>query len=103
MYGKVAGVIITGNEDGAHNVAANTLFNLSHLGFTIPPNVDTYWLGPAGPGPSYIAAGGNKHLYTNKTVRYMVDNLAFMAQVLKRNPIPTNLNQLIDDAKKESR
>ena len=51
LYGKVGGVIVTGNEDGAHNVAANTLFNLSHLGCTIPPNVDTYWLGPAGPGP----------------------------------------------------
>jgi multimeric flavodoxin WrbA len=103
MYGKVAGVIITGNEDGAHNVAAHTLFNLSHLGFTIPPNVDTYWLGPAGPGPSYIEAGGAKHLYTNKTVRFMVDNLVSMAQVLKRNPIPTNLKQLIIDAKNESR
>lgn len=58
LYGKVGGVVITGNEDGAHNVGANTLFNLSHLGCTIPPNVDTYWVGDAGPGPSYIEAGG---------------------------------------------
>jgi multimeric flavodoxin WrbA len=103
MYGKVAGVIVTGNEDGAHNVAAHTLFNLSHLGFTIPPNVDTYWLGPAGPGPSYIEAKGDKHLYTNKTVRFMVDNLVFMANLIKHNPIPTNLKKLIEEAKKESR
>src|SRR3712207_9560048 len=34
-------------EDGAHDAAANTLFNLSHLGCTIPPNADTYWLGDA--------------------------------------------------------
>ncbi|NOR77493.1 MAG: flavodoxin family protein [Methanophagales archaeon] len=68
LYGKVGGVVITGNEDGAHDVAANTLFNLSHLGCTIPPNVDTYWVGDAGPGLSYIEAGGDKHLYTNKTV-----------------------------------
>jgi len=103
LYGKVAGVLITGNEDGAHNVAANTLFNLSHLGCTVPPNVDSYWLGPAGPGPSYIEAGGGKHLYTNKTVRFMVHNLTYMARLLQDNPIPTNLRQLVEQAKRESR
>ncbi len=102
LYGKVGGVIVTGNEDGAHDVAANTLFNLTHLGCTIPPNVDTYWVGPAGPGPSYLEAGGEKHLYTNKTVRFMVENLTFMARVLQENPIPTNLIKLTEEAKKES-
>jgi multimeric flavodoxin WrbA len=103
LYGKVGGVVITGNEDGAHNVAANTLFNLSHLGCTIPPNVDTYWVGDAGPGPSYIEAGGDKHLYTNKTVRYMVNNLVYFANLLKEHPIPTNLRKLYEEAQKESR
>jgi multimeric flavodoxin WrbA len=41
LYNKVAGCIVTGNEDGAHDVAANTLFNLTHLGCVVPPNVDT--------------------------------------------------------------
>ena len=102
LYGKVAGVLITGNEDGAHNIAANTLFNLTHLGCTVPPNVDSYWVGNAGPGPSYIEAGGERHLYTNKTVRYMVHNLAFFAKVLKENPIPTNLKELYAQAAEES-
>jgi multimeric flavodoxin WrbA len=102
LYGKVGGVIVTGNEDGAHNVAANTTFNLSHLGCTIPPNVDTYWVGKAGPGPSYIEAGGERHLYTNKTVRFMVNNLVHFARVLKEKPIPTNLNELVEKAQKES-
>ena len=78
------------------------LFNLSHLGCTIPPNVDTYWVGAAGPGPSYIEAGGGKHLYTNKTLRFMVDNLVYFAKILKDNPIPINLNELIKKAKQES-
>jgi len=103
LYGKVAGVVITGNEDGAHDVASNTLFNLSHLGCTVPPNIDSYWLGPAGPGPSYIEAGGDKHLYTNKTVRFMVHNLTYMARLLKENPIPTNLRRLVEQAQQESR
>jgi multimeric flavodoxin WrbA len=103
LYNKVAGVIITGNEDGAHNVAAHTLFNLTHLGCTVPPNADTYWVGPAGPGPSYIEAGGDRHLYTNKTVRFLVENTLFMARLLKENPIPTNLWELIEEAREESR
>lgn len=35
FYGKVAGVIVTGNEEGAHDVAT-TLFNLTHLGAEVP-------------------------------------------------------------------
>ena len=102
LYGKVAGVIVTGNEDGAHNVSANTLFNLTHLGCVVPPNADCYWVGDAGPGPSYIEAGGDRHLYTNRTVRYMIHNLAYFAKLLKENPIPTNLRKLDEEAKKVS-
>jgi multimeric flavodoxin WrbA len=98
LYGKVAGVIVTGNEDGAHDAAGTTLFNLSHLGCTVPPNCDCYWVGDAGPGPSYIEAGGDRHLYTNKTARYLVHNVVFFAGLLKQHPIPTNLRQLIDEA-----
>ena len=102
LYGKVAGVIVTGNEDGAHNVCAHTLFNLTHLGCAIPPNVDCYWVGDAGPGLSYIKEGGDRHLYTNRTARYMVHNLTHFAKLLKENPIPTNLKDLDEAAKKVS-
>ncbi len=103
LYGKVAGVIVTGNEDGSHDAAATTLFNLSHLGCVIPPNSDCYWVGDAGPGPSYIEAGGDKHMYTNKTARYLAHNVAHFARLLKENPIPTNLNQLVAEAQQVSR
>lgn len=102
LYNKVAGVIITGNEDGAHTVAAHTLFNLSHLGCTIPPNADSYWVGEAGPGPSYLEAGGDKHLYTNRTARYMAANLVAMAQTLRDNPLKTNLYELDQAAQEDS-
>jgi multimeric flavodoxin WrbA len=49
LYNKVAGVVVTGNEDGAHASAETTLFNMTHLGCTVPPNADTYWVGKAGP------------------------------------------------------
>lgn len=102
LYNKVGGVIVTGNEDGAHEASATTLFNLSHLGCTIPPNADSYWVGEAGPGPSYLEANGDQHLYTNKTIRHLVYNTTYMAQLLQQNPIPTNLRKLVEEAEKES-
>lgn len=99
LYDKVGAVVVTGNEDGAHDCAANTLFNLSHLGCTIPPNCDTYWVGDAGPGPSYIEAGGDTHMYTNKTARWLAHNVVWFARLLRENPIPTNLAELTEDAR----
>ena len=66
-YNRVGGIVVTGNEDGAHASAETTVFNMTHLGFTMPPNCDTYWVGDAGPGPSFIEAGGAEHPYTLKT------------------------------------
>lgn len=102
LYGKAAGVIVTGNEDGAHDVCSTLLFNLTHLGCTVPPNADCYWVGDAGPGPSYIEAGGDRHLYTNRTARYMAHNLVYFAKLLREHPIPTNLKKLDEEAKKVS-
>lgn len=99
LYGKVAGVIVTGNEDGAHNCCAHTLYNLAHLGCTIPPNVDCYWVGDAGPGPSYVEAGGARHLYTNRTARFMAHNLVWGARALAAHPITTDLRKLEADAR----
>jgi multimeric flavodoxin WrbA len=101
LYNKVGACIVTGNEDGAHDVCANTLFNLTHLGCTIAPNSDSYWVGDAGPGPSYLEIG-QKHLYTNRTIRYLAHNTAYMAQLLVENPFPTSLKDLDDAAKKVS-
>ncbi len=103
LYGKVAGVIVTGNEDGAHAAAATTLFNLSHLGCVVPPNCDCYWVGDAGPGPSYIEAGGGQHMYTNKTARFLAHNVVYMAGLMRENPLPTNIRKLTEEARAESR
>jgi multimeric flavodoxin WrbA len=92
LYNTVGGVVVTGNEDGAHDCASNTLFNLSHLGCTIPPNADTYWLGNAGPGPSYIEAEGWNHAYTQKTTTWMAHNVVHLARMLRERPIPPEGN-----------
>jgi multimeric flavodoxin WrbA len=51
-YGRTGGCVITGNEDGAKHCAMNILYSLQHLGFVIPPQADSCWLGEAGPGPA---------------------------------------------------
>jgi multimeric flavodoxin WrbA len=102
LYNKVGACVVTGNEDGAHDCCSNTLFNLTHLGCTVPPNADSYWVGEAGPGPSYLAAGGDRHLYTNRTARYLAANAVYMARLLKGHPIPTNLRDIYAAAAAES-
>jgi multimeric flavodoxin WrbA len=97
LYNKVGCVVVTGNEDGAHAAAETTLFNLSHLGCTIPPNADTYWVGDAGPGPSYIEAHGEDHAYTKRTTRWMAHNAVHLARILKASPIPAEGNTFEED------
>ncbi len=86
-YGKVGGCIITGNEDGGKHCAMNILFSLQHIGFTIPPATDAYWVGAAGPGPSYLdkGSGGPANDFTNRNITFMTYNLMHMAKMLKES------------------
>jgi multimeric flavodoxin WrbA len=82
-YGRVAGVVVTGNEDGAKHCAMNLHFSLAHLGYTIPPQADTGWLGEIGPGPSYGDDGiGLDHDFTNRNTTIMTWNLMHLARIL---------------------
>ncbi|MCA0986742.1 flavodoxin family protein [Guptibacillus algicola] len=93
-YNKVGGVVITGNEDGAKNAARSVLYAFSHIGFTVPPNVDTYWVGEAGPGESYIKAEGQKNDFSVGHAKTMAHNLIHFAQMFRNNPIPAKGNTM---------
>ena len=94
-YGKTAGCLITGNEDGAKACAMDILYAMQHIGYTIPPQADAAWLGEAGPGPSYgdteyadqklRSPAGYDNDFTNKNTTYMAWNLMHMAKLLKEN------------------
>ena len=94
-YGKTAGCLITGNEDGAKACAMDMLYAMQHIGYTIPPQADAAWLGEAGPGPSYgdieysglelETPAGYDNDFTNKNTTYMAWNLMHMAKLLKDN------------------
>ncbi|RNF40290.1 flavodoxin family protein [Planococcus salinus] len=93
FYNKVGGAVVTGNEDGAKHAAASIIYSLSHIGFTIPPNVDAYWVGEAGPGDSYMDAGRDNE-FTKGTIERLAYNTYHLAGMLKKTPIPAEGNTL---------
>lgn len=95
-YGRVGGCLITGNEDGAKHCSMNILYSLQHLGYVIPPQADSGWLGEAGPGPSYLdeGSGGPENDFTNRNTTFMTWNLLHMARMIKdAGGIPVHGNQ----------
>jgi multimeric flavodoxin WrbA len=95
-YGRVGGVVVTGNEDGVKHVAMNVLYSLQHLGYSIPPQADAGWIGPAGPGPSYLdeGSGGPQNDFTQRNTTFMTWNLMHLAAILKRRGgFPAHGNQ----------
>ncbi|XBQ15984.1 MAG: flavodoxin family protein [Oceanicaulis sp.] len=85
FYGKTGGCVVTGNEDGVKHVCMTVLHALSHMGFMVPPQCETGWLGDIGPGPSYAdeGSGGPEHAFTQKNAIYMSWNLLHTARMLK--------------------
>lgn len=85
--GKVAGVVVTGNEDGAHHIVATVSQALIDVGFTAPGQGWTYWhLGP-GPGPDYTDTDEG-HDYSDRVGRNAARNLAWVARALSGAPAP---------------
>lgn len=79
--GKVAGVVVTGNEDGAHHIVGVLSQGLIDLGFTVPGQSWTYWhLGP-GPGPDYTDTD-QAHDWSDRVARNAARNLVHVARAL---------------------
>lgn len=87
MYGKVAGTLISGNEDGVKHASMGNIFALQHIGYSIPPQADAGWLGEIGPGLSYLheGSGGPENDFTNRNTTAMTWNLMYLAKLLKDN------------------
>jgi len=85
-YNRVAGVVNTGNEDGAHHVIGEIAGALGDIGFTVPGQAWTYWhLGP-GAGPDYLD-DQRGHDWAAKTGRAMAQNLLTVARALAATPM----------------
>ncbi len=97
-YGKVAGCLVTGNEDGVKHCAMGILYALQHVGYTVPPQADAGWIGAVGPGPSYGDTEwkgeavdppvGYDSSFTNRNTTFMSYNLLHAARMLKGDGYP---------------
>lgn len=87
LLGKVAGVVITGSEDGAQQVLGSILEVLTFMNFTIPPQACAYWVGEVGEDPKT----DRERRLASKAAPHMAESLAKslvkFAQMLNENPI----------------
>jgi multimeric flavodoxin WrbA len=86
-YNRVAGVVVTGNEDGAHHVISEISGALGDIGFTIPGQAWTYWNRGPGPGKDYLDMKEG-HPWSESTGKAAAANLLAAARALEASPIP---------------
>ncbi len=86
-YGKVAGVAVVGNEDGAHHVVAECLQALNDTGFSVAANAGTYWVGEAMGGVDYKDRDPSPESTTSANAS-LAQNAVHLASLLKENPYP---------------
>lgn len=88
LLNKVAGVVVTGSEDGAQHVGASIMEVLTFMNFTLPPQCIAYWVGEVGEDPKT----DRERRLKNKATPHMAQNLAkyllFFSKLLKEHPIP---------------
>ena len=86
-YGKVGCLAVVGNEDGAHHVTAEVYQALSDVGFTIPANGVTYWVGEAMQSTDYQDVEPRPEK-TAQTTRTLAANAAHLAGLLRSSGYP---------------
>jgi multimeric flavodoxin WrbA len=87
MSGKVALTAVVGNEDGAHKITADLYQGLGDIGFSIPSQGGTYWVGEAMQGTDYQDLDGPPEAVA-RTTAVAARNAAHLAQLLRDNPYP---------------
>ena len=85
-YDKVAGVVVTGNEDGAHHCIAEISGALIDIGYTLAGQGWTYWNKGPGPGEEeYLTSDETE--WSNLTGVTAAQNLFAVAHALKATPM----------------
>jgi len=86
IKGKVAGIVITGSEDGALSVMGSIMMVLSWMGFTLPPECTAYWVGEVGQPTSQDREKRLRNMATMHMAKGLAQNLVFYARLLKAPP-----------------
>jgi multimeric flavodoxin WrbA len=85
--GKVAAIAVVGNEDGAHQVSAELFQALNDVGFTIPANAVTYWVGAAMKDANYVDLDATPREVKDATAM-LARNTAHLAHLLRSQTYP---------------
>jgi multimeric flavodoxin WrbA len=80
-YNRVAGIVVTGNDDGAHHVISEVAGALGDIGFCVPGQAWTYWSKGPGPGEDYLETEEG-HDWSATTGKAAVANLFPVANAL---------------------
>lgn len=72
LKNKVAGIVVTGTEDGAQAIVSGLMSTLSWMGFTIPPEAAVYWVGEVGINPAL----DTQRRRNNQAVQLMIQQAA---------------------------
>jgi len=86
-FGKVAIVVVVGNEDGAHHITAVAYQALNDVGFTIPAQGVTYWNGEAMHSVDYKDLDEQPEGTASATAT-MAANAAHLARFLQQDGYP---------------
>jgi len=87
LLNKVAGVVITGSEDGAQATLAGIMEVLTFMNFTLPPQCCTYWVGEVGAPVKMEREQRLKNQATPHMAKVMARNLVYYANLLKEHPL----------------
>jgi multimeric flavodoxin WrbA len=86
-YGRVAGIVVTGNEDGAHHVIAEIAQALIDIGYTVPGQAWTYWNKGPGPGDEEWLSTDERE-WSTTTGETAAANVLAVARALQDHPLP---------------
>lgn len=87
LLNKIAGVVITGSEDGAQATLGSILSVLTFMNFTIPPECCTYWVGEVGKPPKTNRRDRLKNKASQIMAKKMAYNLTYYAKLMKKYPL----------------
>lgn len=82
---KVAGIVVTGHEDGVQHVIGTLANALTWYGFALPPEMAVYWVGEAGPPMDMDAAKRRANKATAMMARTAARNLYRYASLIAAN------------------
>src|SRR5258708_19731718 len=95
LLNKIAGIVITGSEDGAQATLGSIMEVLTFMNFTLPPECCAYWVGEVGQPPAKDREKRLKNEATKHMAKNLPTNLMYYSQLLRlQDRKSTRLNSI---------